>query len=571
MQVSSKHRLTILCFHYTLRTPKHRSIFNFYLYSSCRLDARDYVSDAIPPTACASPVQLTNLTGGHYTFSITPSDAVGNSGEPLTADFIVDSNPPNVTASAMVNADRAAIITFTADDGAAGSGVKNVTCRVRPFALASSLQGTLNLEDPKYDWQVCTSPYIFSGLLEGHWTVNVRAYDNADQPSRQVELDVWVDTIAPVANITVGPGKDAVNPGGRAVFTLTDLTEKASPGAGSPVQWQGLLQTSSDKQQNGTEARTTEGASSATATSSAAETYAVNIRNRYRIEATTVELGRGDIGVWTNCSDDCIYDGLGSGTYTFQARGIDAAGNIGDASNPPYAFQLEGASSGLPTWALIAIIVGSVVAGISGILLLWWCCKSTTRKPGTLPIGSVPSSARPMNGHWGNGNIPPPYLVGGPTTNGYVAPITNGYHHSNGNGYPGTNGAVAATNGRSVVPQDPIEAQQIALALAASQRASETERRKNEMARAAAEEEEAQLRAALAASLAEEQRKRTSAPAVSEDDADIRAAIQASLAEQRRQESAAAAYSSYYRPSAPSPSQFSSNPYGSVEEWPPRR
>ncbi|KAL4540584.1 hypothetical protein Ndes2526A_g03556 [Nannochloris sp. 'desiccata'] len=128
----------------------------------CNLDARDVPSDSIPFTPCASPVQLTNLTGGHYNFSVTPSDAVGNVGSPFIAAFIVDVTPPNVTANAVVTQDNKAVrITFAASDGIAGSGIKNVTCRVRPAVLASSFQDKIDPNDPRFTWQACTSPFIF--------------------------------------------------------------------------------------------------------------------------------------------------------------------------------------------------------------------------------------------------------------------------------------------------------------------------------------------------------------------------------------------------------------------------
>ena len=443
--------------------------------------------------------------------------------------------------------------------------------------MAASVQGSINLEDPRYDWQACTSPFTYNGLVEGHWTVSVKAYDYADQPSRQIELDVWVDTIAPVVNITVGPDTNGVNPGGRVVFTLVDMTEMAAPGSGSPIQWQGLLQTNSDKGGGGSQTNGTQDKSSTEGTLGATtETYAVNIRSSYRIEATTVELGKSALGVWSNCSDDCVYSGLSGGTYSFQARGIDAAGNLGNASQPTYTFQLEGSTSGLPMWAMIAIIVGSVVAGIAGILLLWWCCcksRTTKSRPNTLPNGAIPSSNIPMNGYNGVMGMspPPPYLVGGANSiNGYGS-ITNGYHHTNGN----SNGYVGHSMQQPQMANDPIEAQQIALALAASQRDSQTSQRglrqSSSTNRSRVDEEEAQLRAAMAASLEEERRRARGGDRVT-DDAELRAAIEASLAEQqRRGGSQLRSTNNNWPPSAPAPSQFSVNPYGSTEEWPPRR
>lgn len=559
----------------------------------CNLDARDVPSDSIPFTPCASPVQLTNLTGGHYNFSVTPSDAVGNVGSPFIAAFIVDVTPPNVTANAVVTQDNKAVrITFAASDGIAGSGIKNVTCRVRPAVLASSFQDKIDPNDPRFTWQACTSPFIFNGLVEGYWIASVIAYDNADQASKPSEMDVWVDTVAPITAISNAPKAGVITPGGRIVFSLSDTTEKNNPGAGSPVQWQGLLKPLSDDEF--TSLSPTSDSSQGVATSGGAVPAIIRMKNTImatpRSNDDTVELGRGDLNEWTNCTSECTYNGLGSGAYVFQARGVDASGNLGDPTTPPIAFKMEGVSSGLPTWALNAIIVGSVVIGIALLAMLWSCCcsKKYQNKNNSLPNGVIASSngdggypgrypggypvANGTNSHangWNSyGSAPPPvYMNGTSYQNGYL----NG--HSNGNGRTSS----TTSNGHIQIPDDPIEAQELALALAASNAQHQqhhvasyqgsvpipTDRSTNE---------DAELTAAMEASLAEEQRRRSSGAVASQemssDDAELNAAIQASLEEQRRQQlqyTASGWESMATAPPASAPP--SSNPFA---EWPPR-
>ena len=557
--------------------------------TNCSLSSVDNATDAIPPKPCISPVQLVQLSQGRYTFTATPSDAVGNVGTPLTVDFVVDTTPPNVTASAQVVNNNAVVVTFSATDAQAGSGVRNVTCRVRPIVLAPTSQGKVNQQDAQYNWQPCTSPHTFTGVVEGHWGVSVMAYDDAGTPSAPLELDVWVDTVAPVANITSSPSLTDVNPGGTVVFGLVDDTDRAAPGAGSPVQWQGLL-LKGDGSSSGSGSGSDSGSGGTTTppvSTSSTSTTKMYIPEAIRTDnASTstptpqevVELGMKNVGVWSNCSaSDCTYSGLKGGTYSFQARGVDVSGNVGDPTTPPLTFTVEGASGGMPTWELVAIIAGSVVGGVLVCLVLWQCCcRSRRGSSGTLNTAMISSSGTtsppPPPGYYGNGiggaGPPPPYLTG----NGYHPPngTANGYHGSTVNGYAANvNGSAYLTTPTNmntrVVPQDPIEAQELALALAASEREAQRQRQP-----AVATATDEQLEAAMKASLEEDERRKRA----EREDAELRAAIEASLAEEERKRRLQE--QQWWAPSAPVPSATGSvyssnpNPYA-AEEWPPRR
>lgn len=177
--------------------------------AECSLQAKDVSSDSIPTTSCASPVQFTNLTGGHYVFQLVPKDVVGNAGDAVTAEFIIDTAPPNVTSVQIPTAIRDATVTvaFTVDDGAAGSGVKNITCRIKPLTLAPSVASSVRPDDTRFDWMQCSSPWSLAGLVEGHYSFSMVAYDNAGLSAAPVEKEFWVDTVAPVPKITSGPSK----------------------------------------------------------------------------------------------------------------------------------------------------------------------------------------------------------------------------------------------------------------------------------------------------------------------------------------------------------------------------
>lgn len=544
----------------------------------CRLNAKDSPAESIPSSPCVSPVQFPNLTSGHFAFSVIPTDVVGNVGPPATADFLVDTLPPNVTQIlAVVNnansSSPSVSVTFKAIDNPNGSGIRNVTCRVVPVALAPSVANKVNPNDPRFGFTNCTSPFTFAPLLEGHWVVTVVADDNVGHSSAPATADVYVDTIAPVAQITQGPSRTALISGGQVTFTLIDSTDPGNTGFGSPVQWQGLLQSISDAQysqyqgmyntsspsNNGSSpglspSTGTSGGSVITVPTSPSKTSAPapanlqgaavsavtgvgNITN-YVMAATSVNgpaLGPGDVGQWTNCSAQCTYAGLSGGKYSFQARGVDQAGNMGQASTPPYPIYLQGASKGLPTWALAVIIAGSCVVGLTLLAAMWWwCCRRR-------PTVAHPPRSQPAVAHGAYG-ASATYPIAGATwygANGGTyphAPLPAGMNGYRQNGVPATH------------LEDPIEAQELALALAASKREGRTRGRPTDA-------EDTELRRALEASMREQ---RSNPFSRDEENAQMRAAIEASLHVDM--------HAATWQPSAPPQSADLS-----VEEWPPRR
>lgn len=485
--------------------------------ATCELQSIDVPGESIPPTPCVSPVVFPNLTSGHFRVSIVPIDVVGNVGSPAQVEFLVDTVPPVITdAHATVDVSAASLtVTFNASDGALGSGVHNTTCKVYPVALSPAVAATVDPNSGKYQPTLCTSPYTFQPLEEGHWSVTIVAYDNVGHASLPTSLNAWLDTVAPEANVTAGPSRVGNNPGGTVSFGLVDGTDPGNTGWGAPVQWQGLLvpiNASQVQEYNAAWSGSSIGASNPSNLSpspptgpppmigvttyppspppgtgssnlgsnvSSIRSYENTLRASSSSSSSSA-LGSGDLGKWSNCSSApggsqyCTYQGLAGGTYAFQARGIDMAGNQGQPS-APYPFELQGASgsSALPTWALVSIIVGSVVGGLLLIgALLLFVRSMTRRRRREAKIANPPqflatgSAARPMNG---NGN---PMMVYGVSS--------------------------------------PREDQEMAMALEASRQQDVVERQRRQYqeqqqqmqwAAAARNDEEAQIQAAIRASL----------------------------------------------------------------------
>ena len=390
--------------------------------TECRLSTSS--EDWLP---CESPMVLANLTDGNYVFEVRATDAVGNRGEPQQHEFSVDTTPPTVAVDyQQATQEPSMTVTFVADD-ANGSGIANVTCRLAPVKLVGQQVDT---SSSKYDPQLCTSPWTFQ-LEEGEWEISIVATDNAGISSTGPPISIWMDTVPPTPTIVSGPPNDTVVSGGSVSFNITDGMQDMG---GSPVLWQGYLSldsTSIDEWPVNTTTSLSTG---------------ITIKSL----DTSKPLGRGDIDKWANCTlTGCTYTGLGVGTYSFVARGVDAAGNQGPTSEP-WTFRLAGSSNSLPTWALIVIIVASCVAVIliAGGL---WCCL---RKPSASRQNKVDfAQTFEVNSY---------ATTGAGYHNGYQQ---NGYQQYGyqQNGYQ-QNGAIAGARPFAGAVDDPIEAQRQALA-----------------------------------------------------------------------------------------------------------
>ena len=406
--------------------------------TECKLTGIDAPEDSMDWTPCIQPVQYQNLTGGKYLFEVRGTDAVGNKGEPTSTEFVVDLDPPVVMVDYKAGTrDPTMTVTFTADDGV-GSGVANVTCQIVPIKLVGQqFDENSQLWDPK----PCESPWTFD-LQEGEWQISIVATDNAGLTSIGDPITIWMDTIPPAASIVGGPSQDTVNPGGTAIFNISDTSQGDG---GSPVLWQGYLTLTSssiDEQPIPVDQPSSTGGGAATMSTSSVHTIK-------SLEQSENILGESDLDTWANCSrESCTYEGLKQGTYTFIARGVDAAENVGQPSSP-YVFKMEGASSSLPTWALIVIIVGSCVVGIV-VLSFLWCCCCHKRSPSKTPNGM--SGPVPINAYNGNGYM-----------NGHANSTASNYMNRYGSTASYPIAGARPYSGAVNIPQDPIEAQAQAL------------------------------------------------------------------------------------------------------------
>ena len=250
---------------------------------------------AYGPQACASPGAYTGLPDGRYTFSVSATDGVGNAGSPATRLFTVDTVPPEISGLKLPSAvaTDAFNASFTVADPPPGSsGVMSVDCRLRLLAGA----GSVGSPSENGTWAPCASPITYGpGLADGRWGLTLRAVDAAGNARESPESVVFVDRSPPRgAAVVAGPSAD------RAAPSRVSLAFSAPPdAAGAPVaSWQCAL--------SGPD---------------------------------------GKAPAWKACTSPAVFKGLKSGGYSFEARPVDAAGNVGAAS-PARTFTVD---ASLPT------------------------------------------------------------------------------------------------------------------------------------------------------------------------------------------------------------------------------
>ncbi len=77
---------------------------------------------------CASPVEWSNLADGHYSFTVTARDRLGNMAQPESAAFLVDTVPPAIDNIVCPVATRDSNITVSFSASDSGSGVNSTDC-----------------------------------------------------------------------------------------------------------------------------------------------------------------------------------------------------------------------------------------------------------------------------------------------------------------------------------------------------------------------------------------------------------------------------------------------------------
>jgi hypothetical protein len=140
--------------------------------------------------ACTTTFTPTALGDGNYTFTVTVTDAAGNTGT-ATRAFSVDTVAPTVSitapAAGAVTNDNTPTFTFTT-----GGSPTTITCSVGAQSGA------------------CTTSYTPTTLTDGAHTFTVTVTDAAGN-SASATRSITVDTVAPTVSITAPPAGTSTN------------------------------------------------------------------------------------------------------------------------------------------------------------------------------------------------------------------------------------------------------------------------------------------------------------------------------------------------------------------------
>mmetsp|Transcript_14428 Transcript_14428/g.40716 ORF Transcript_14428/g.40716 Transcript_14428/m.40716 type:complete len:605 (+) Transcript_14428:275-2089(+) len=317
--------------------------------------------------ACTSPKVYTSLADGKYTFYLSGVDDVGNNAIAKEHAFQVDGSSPvirSVSVPSPSNSTDAQVV-FTVDDGANGSGVDNVQCRLATLCIGPSDCDESRLVAPTdggtigHDWQTCgeracrrcddgtlasTGQYVPClrctvdyTLVEGRFHFSVLAFDRTLNSNTPTNYTLLVDKSPPMGAVRSGPSQeDPVPSSVRFTFDLLD----GGPGGSNVTQTLCLLRpegmdlqspASQDQEQpsfNGVGTRTREDVSATSAAFQLVES--VNIQG----------VGETPLGDWVPCTQPVIYSGLSGGPFEFLLVPVDAAGNRGPMSKP-YPFTVD--------------------------------------------------------------------------------------------------------------------------------------------------------------------------------------------------------------------------------------
>ena len=353
---------------------------------------------------------------GSHTVSATATDAAGNTSSPsATNTFTLDTTAPDtiIDTGPAQPVDNSTTVTFTFHATETGSTFE---CR-------------LNVGAGTGTYAPCTSPKSYTGLTDGPYTFEVRATDPAGNVDPTPAKYTWtVDTSTPDTIIDSGPKQPTDNKKD-ATFTFhasqtgSTFECRLNTGAGtgtfssctSPKSYTGLA--------DGTytfEVRATNSAGTVDPTP-AKYTWTVDTSTPDTIIDTGPKQPVGNVkdaaftfhatktgstfecrlntgstpGTYAACTSPKSYPGLADGTYTFEVRATDPAGNT-DASPATYTFTVDTTAPAAPV--VTSPATGSTVDTLTPVL-------SGTAEPGstvTVLVDGTPvcTATTDASGNW---------------------------------------------------------------------------------------------------------------------------------------------------------------------------
>jgi predicted phage tail protein len=318
------------------------------------------------PCSGSEGYDLTGQPDGAYTFAVRATDVAGNTGDPASSVYVLDTSPP-------VTAITSGPAPFSSEQNPEWSFTSEAEATTE-CELSSTLGGVLQPFAP------CVSPqsYDLAGQPDDSYTLSVRATDPAGNLGPTSSSGYSLDTSGPTSSISSSPASpgNSLSPSWGFTAEAGATTEcELSGGAGVLSPWTPCLSPQSFNltgQPDGpftfsvraTDAAGNIGApasntytldTSAPATSiTSAPTSPGSSRDpswTFTTEpgaATQCELSRGGVVLtpWSSCVSPATHslDGQADGTYTFRVRATDGAGNTGPSQASTYTLDTTGPS-----------------------------------------------------------------------------------------------------------------------------------------------------------------------------------------------------------------------------------
>lgn len=140
--------------------------------------------DGAEPVLCSSPHTVSGLSEGLHKFTVHQTDTLGNVGEPVTVEWLVDLTPPTVQIIATEPS----------------ANPSSETWREISFAANESARFECSLDGAAF--AACSSPHRIDGLSEGSHLFEVRAIDAAGNVGPAAST-AWITDLTP-PEVTLG-------------------------------------------------------------------------------------------------------------------------------------------------------------------------------------------------------------------------------------------------------------------------------------------------------------------------------------------------------------------------------
>lgn len=329
--------------------------------------------------------------GKSYTFAVRALDAVSNASPTQLRHFLVDLSAPEVRGLTVPNATRAESvpIAFGVTDGAAGTGVESVECGLRWLG---------NSPDSETHWVVCNQTaapennaacrsclwytYEIKTVEQGIWGFSVRTRDGANQTNATAEASIVVDREAPEASwATAGIPRNPAPPDFQMQIEAIDQGAYKSG-------VQGGLCALVPVGEAGDEAFQAQAQAAVLLLPLAGQ----HSSSRFQYNDPSMHIRSAGFSAWFLCALPVQVRGVPSGTYQFDVRPVDNAGNVGPALStnvtvqaslaPDAALAKGGEARPMKTWVLGLLVTGGVLVCVVAAGIAIWASRRRRRAPG---------------------------------------------------------------------------------------------------------------------------------------------------------------------------------------------